>query len=175
MTPVNQDTADSTAVTLGTKFIPAADGYITGVRFYKGAGNTGTHTGTLYSATGSVLATGTFSNETATGWQMLNFPAAVPGHGRHHIHCRLLRAQRSLCCRLAASSRPTASTPDTSVRQEVRTSKWCLCDGQSLPGSELPGTNYYVDAVYNGWDSTPLTVSSTSPLAAPRPCQPPHH
>ena len=78
MTPVNQDTADSTAVTLGTKFIPAADGFITGVRFYKGAGNTGTHTGTLYSASGSVLATGTFSNETATGWQMLNFPAAVP-------------------------------------------------------------------------------------------------
>ena len=78
MTPVNPDTADSSAVTLGTKIIPAADGFITGVRFYKGAGNTGTHTGTLYSASGSVLATGTFSNETATGWQMLNFSDAVP-------------------------------------------------------------------------------------------------
>ena len=78
MTPVTRNTADSSAVTLGTKVIPAADGFITGVRFYKGTGNTGTHTGTLYSAPGTVLATGTFTNETATGWQMLNFSAAVP-------------------------------------------------------------------------------------------------
>ena len=33
------------AIEVGVKFIPAVDGYITGVRFYKGSGNTGPHVG----------------------------------------------------------------------------------------------------------------------------------
>ena len=46
-------TNDSSAVELGVKFVPAADGYISGIRFYKGTGNTGTHTGTLWTSTGT--------------------------------------------------------------------------------------------------------------------------
>ena len=40
---------------------------ITGVRFYKGPNNTGTHTGTLWSADGTQLATGTFTGESTPG------------------------------------------------------------------------------------------------------------
>ena len=65
-------------MTLGVKFVPQSSGYITGVRFYKGTGNTGTHTGTLWSSTGQPLRTGTFINETATGWQTLTFSSPVP-------------------------------------------------------------------------------------------------
>ena len=36
---------DSNSVTLGLAFQPASNGTITGVRFYKEADNTGTHTG----------------------------------------------------------------------------------------------------------------------------------
>ena len=39
----------------------ATNGSITGVRFYKAAGDTATHTGSLWSSTGQLLATGTFS------------------------------------------------------------------------------------------------------------------
>ena len=52
-------------------------GYVTGIRFYKGAGNTGTHVGHLWSATGQLLATATFTSETATGWQQVSFAAPV--------------------------------------------------------------------------------------------------
>ena len=38
-------------------------GTITGVRFYKESDNTGTHTGSLWTAGGTLLATGTFSGE----------------------------------------------------------------------------------------------------------------
>ena len=60
---------DAGAVELGLRFTPAADGFVTGVRFYKGTGNSGTHVGRLWSSTGTLLATVTFAGESATGWQ----------------------------------------------------------------------------------------------------------
>ena len=60
------------------KFRSDIAGYITGVRFYKGAGNTGTHVGHLWTASGTLLATATFTSETATGWQQVNFSQPVP-------------------------------------------------------------------------------------------------
>src|SRR5436309_7861647 len=53
-------------------------GQVIGVRFYKGAGNTGTHTGSLWSPTGTLLATATFAGETDSGWQTVYFSSPVP-------------------------------------------------------------------------------------------------
>ena len=39
--------------TLGVKFRSDVSGSVTGIRFYKGSGNTGTHIGLLYSSTGT--------------------------------------------------------------------------------------------------------------------------
>jgi hypothetical protein len=54
-------------VELGLKFQASANGYITGIRFYKGTGNTGTHRATC-GAHWQPLA-GCLYNETATGQQ----------------------------------------------------------------------------------------------------------
>ena len=59
------------------RFKSAINGYVKGVTFYKGTGNTGQHTGTLWSASGTQLATGTFGSETASGWQTLTFATPV--------------------------------------------------------------------------------------------------
>src|SRR5437588_5433422 len=64
-------------VTLGVKFRSDVSGSVTGIGFYKGAGNNGTHVGLLYSSTGTVLAQATFSGETASGWQQVNFSSPV--------------------------------------------------------------------------------------------------
>ena len=72
------ETTDSNAVEIGTKFRSDLDGLITGLRFYKGATNTGTHVGHLWTRTGQLLATATFTNETATGWQEVTFASPVP-------------------------------------------------------------------------------------------------
>jgi hypothetical protein len=69
--------ADADNIELGVKFRSAIAGQITGIRFYKRVSNTGTHTGTLWSAAGAQLATATFTNETASGWQQVNFSAPV--------------------------------------------------------------------------------------------------
>jgi hypothetical protein len=51
---------------------------VTGVRFYKGgAANGGTHIGNLWAADGTKLASATFTGETASGWQEVNFATPV--------------------------------------------------------------------------------------------------
>ena len=59
------------------KFRSDVDGQVTGVRFYKGTQNTGTHVGRLWSSSGQLLAQATFTNETASGWQQVNFSTPV--------------------------------------------------------------------------------------------------
>jgi hypothetical protein len=68
---------DNAAVELGFKFRANVAGQITGIRFYKLSGNTGTHTGSLWTANGVLLAKATFTNETATGWQQVDFATPV--------------------------------------------------------------------------------------------------
>jgi hypothetical protein len=70
-------TNDPSAVELGLKFKSDVAGTVVGVRFYKGQSTTGTHTGTLWSGTGTKLATATFTNESATGWQQVDFATPV--------------------------------------------------------------------------------------------------
>jgi hypothetical protein len=69
---------DTDAVELGVQFRTSINGYITGLRFYKGSTNTGTHVGHLWTGTGTLLATATFSNESASGWQTVTFATPVP-------------------------------------------------------------------------------------------------
>ena len=70
-------TNDTASVTLGVKFYSDVPGFVTGVRFYKGLHNTGTHVGTLWSITGTKLASVIFSGETPSGWQQANFSSPV--------------------------------------------------------------------------------------------------
>lgn len=75
--PAVLEAADTAAVTLGMRFTPNVHGQVTGVEFYKGINNTGSHTGTLWAPNGTVLATGTFTGESTTGWQTMTFASPV--------------------------------------------------------------------------------------------------
>jgi uncharacterized protein DUF4082 len=76
-TPAVVDGGDTDSVVLGVKFNSSVAGSVTGLRFYKAAGNTGTHVGRLWSSSGAMLAEGTFAGETASGWQTLTFASPV--------------------------------------------------------------------------------------------------
>jgi hypothetical protein len=80
-TPQTIDSGDGSAVNLGVQFTPASSGTVTGIRFYKASTNTGTHIGSLYSSTGTLLAQATFTNESASGWQTVMFSQPVPVTG----------------------------------------------------------------------------------------------
>ncbi|MFF5109281.1 ice-binding family protein [Streptosporangium sp. NPDC000509] len=75
--PASRSHPDPKASTAGVKFRAATAGTVSGIRFYKGPQNTGTHIGGLWTSGGQLLASATFTNETASGWQQVNFPAPV--------------------------------------------------------------------------------------------------
>ena len=105
--PALVDGGPDSAVELGVKFRSDVAGRITGIRFYKASANTGVHIGNLWTSTGTRLATVTFTNETASGWQQALFdtPVAIASNTVYvasyhantgHYSCRhqLLRGKR---------------------------------------------------------------------------------
>ena len=75
--PPTPDSGDGNSIEVGIKFTSDIAGTINGIRFYKASTNTGTHIGNLWTASGQLLASATFTNETASGWQQVNFAQPV--------------------------------------------------------------------------------------------------
>ena len=71
------------------KFVASEAGWIAGLEYYRGTGDLGTHTGSLWSSTGQLLATATFAAETASGWQTVYFSESGDNYPQHHV-CREL-------------------------------------------------------------------------------------
>ena len=78
VTPTNPDSGDASSIEVGVKFKTDTFGTVSGIRFYKASTNTGTHTGSLWTASGQLLAQATFTGETASGWQQVTFSSPVP-------------------------------------------------------------------------------------------------
>jgi hypothetical protein len=72
-TPTQTNLTDGTGSAgdyeLGMEFRTAQAGQISAIRYYKAPSETGTHIGRIWSASGELLGSVTFSNETASGWQ----------------------------------------------------------------------------------------------------------
>ena len=65
-----------------------------GIRFYKAVANTGTHVGSLWTASGQLLASATFTGETASGWQTGQVLHAGRRPSEHDI-CRRRTSRRT--------------------------------------------------------------------------------
>ena len=69
---------DPNPVELGMKFRSDVGGTVTGVRFYRGANNLGTHIGNLWTVSGTLLATAQFvETDSVPGWQQVLFSTPV--------------------------------------------------------------------------------------------------
>ena len=155
---------DATAITLGVKFTSTQDGFITGLRFYKGSGNTGTHTGILYRADGSVMSSLTFTNETQSGWQSATFASAIP----------ITTGQTYVAAYRAPSGHYAADNYYFSYSGHAAGNLLALGGQQNLngvyttgvgmPSSSYRQSNYYVDVTYSATDTTPISVTSVSPV-----------
>ena len=110
-TPAVVTDPDNAAIELGVKFVPSVAGQITGIRFYKGPQNLGTHIGNLWTSAGASLATATFANETASGWQQVTFanPVAVTP-GTTYV-ASYFAPQASIRSTKTTSMRPTPAGP----------------------------------------------------------------
>ncbi len=157
---------DPSAVELGVRFRPVIDGFITGLRFYKGAGNTGTHVGHLWTATGQPLATITFSGETATGWQTMPIdPVPVTAGTTYVASCHMPNGNFSI---------------DSGYFQSTGRDVWplrALANGEdgsnglyrygppAFPTDSFGAANYWVDVLFDTDDHRAPTLIDHAPAA----------
>ncbi|MGW5050969.1 DUF4082 domain-containing protein [Actinokineospora sp. NPDC004072] len=168
-TPATVDSGDNASIEVGTKFTTSVNATVTGMRFYKAAANTGTHTGSLWSPGGQRLATGTFQNETASGWQTLVFdkpvqirsgtPYVVSYHapaGRYSVDAGYFNDK-------GAGIVPVTAPKSSSVAGGNGVFRY----GQGFPDTSFNGGNYWVDVIVttDTADNTRPVVNSVKPAA----------
>ncbi|MBC7402296.1 MAG: DUF4082 domain-containing protein [Microbacteriaceae bacterium] len=168
-TPNTVTGQDPKAVTLGVKFSSAVGGVISGIRFYKGPENGGTHVGSLWSTSGKKLATGRFVDETATGWQTVTFSSPV----------RITRHTYYVASYFAPQGHYSADTGalDHSVRRgslKIPAGGGVYHYGPKpgFPRNNYENSNYFVDIVFTS-DGASAPESTTSPTPAPTPAATP--
>ena len=76
--PAAQNFSTGANYELGTRFSSDVAGRLTAIRFWKAPGETGQHVGRLWSAAGQLLASVTFTSESASGWQEQMLATDVP-------------------------------------------------------------------------------------------------
>ena len=165
LTPTKADAGADASAELGMKFTTDTAGQVTALRFYKSAANTGSHVGNLWSSTGTLLATVTFANETASGWQQQALPTPVS-----------LTANTTYVVSYHAGSGHYAydtgyfnNTCDKSpLHAPVNGSAYVYGSTSKFPTTTYQASNYWVDLVLSTSVSTPppsapvLAVSTTS-------------
>jgi hypothetical protein len=164
-TPAVASANDSNAQELGVKFSSDTGGYITGIRFYKGAGNTGTHIGYLWSSTGTLLASATFTGETALGWQQVNFslPVAIQAHTTYVASYYAPVGHYSYTSAAFASA-GVDNVPLHALSNAAGGGNGVFVAGAAnFPTNSYNSTNYFVDVVFS--NVLVPTVTATTPLA----------
>ena len=174
-TPSVTAASDSAAYELGVEFTSSVNGWVAGVRFYKGAGNNGTHTGTLWSSTGTQLATGTFTNETANGWQTLTFanPVQITANTVYVAsyydpdgHYADDTDQFYPAPTGSQYLQPLDSPPLSAVQATATTGDGVFnSGGHGFPTSSYQGTGYGVDVIFDTTQpaGAPPVVSAETP------------
>jgi len=164
VTPANPASNDSNATELGVRFDSSLAGSITGIRFYKGSGNTGTHVGHLWTSTGTLLASATFTNETASGWQQVNFSAPVAiTAGTTYVASYFAPSGHYADDNNYFASSGVTSGVLTALSDSAAGGNGVYVSGASgFPTSSLQSANYWVDVVFS---SAPPLIIGTSPAA----------
>jgi hypothetical protein len=155
--PAVLDEQDPGALEVGVKFKADIDGTVTGVRFYKATANTGTHIGNLWTVGGTRLATGTFSGESASGWQQLNFttPVDIAAGTTYVASYYAPRGHYSVTSEAFYSPSPFGGTSlDSPPLHAISANRggangvFTYAGASTFPSSTFDGENYGVDVVF---------------------------
>ncbi|TNC16101.1 DUF4082 domain-containing protein [Methylobacterium terricola] len=164
-TPAATNANDGNSAELGVKFQSSSAGTVSAIKFYKGTQDTGTHTGTLWSSSGQALATATFTNETASGWQTATFSNPVtltPGATyTASYHSNTGRYSTT------ANGFSTAVTNGPLTAPSSGNGVYAYGSASLFPTSTYQNTNYWVDVVFNpngsAANQAPNAVNDTGP------------
>jgi hypothetical protein len=163
-TPSTASAADKSAVELGVKFNSTQNGFIAGVRFYKGAGNTGTHVGNLWSSTGTLLASVTFTNEMATGWQQANFSTPVAINANTTYVVSYFAPVGGYAYNSNYFTSAVTNGPLSALANGVNRGNgvYVYSANSSFPTSTYNAANYWVDVVFDVSQRVQVSISPTT-------------
>jgi hypothetical protein len=163
--PSSADNGPDSPVEVGVKFTSSSNGTITGVRFYKSNANTGTHVGNLWSSTGALLASATFTNETGSGWQQVNFssPVAIAANttyvASYHATVGHYSADLGFFSTSGANNPPLQALASS---MNGGNGVYMYGSNSSFPNNTYDGANYWVDVVFSATTaSPPATIAPT--------------
>jgi phosphodiesterase/alkaline phosphatase D-like protein len=167
-TPAVASTADSNPIEVGMRFRGTQDGFIAGLRFYKGAANTGLHVAHLWTNTGTLLATATFVNETASGWQEVMFASPVPVSANTTYVASYFAPVGRYAQNLDGLAGTVSAPPLQALGNGVDGANGVFLYGTSgFPTSSFQSSNYWVDVVFvPGADVTAPTISAVAATPA---------
>ncbi len=167
-TPVTIDHGNPAPTELGVKFTSDTTGYITGLRFYKASTNTGTHVAHLWTASGVLLQSATFTNETASGWQQVNFstPVQVTANTVYVASYWAPAGHFSMDMKYFANA-GVNSAPLHALQNGVNGGNgvYIHSSKSNFPNGNYLSSNFWVDVVYSGQATAAnpqLTVSSST-------------
>jgi hypothetical protein len=154
---------DGAALEIGTRFSADRSGSVTGIRFYKGPGNDGTHIGHLWSGDGELLGSVSFADETAGGWQQARFPTpiAIVAGTTYVVSYFAPTGHYSVSGGYfagSAASRPPLRAPASAGG--AGNGLYAYGNG-SFPTGSWNGSNYWVDVIFE--DAAAPTVSGQQP------------
>jgi methionine-rich copper-binding protein CopC len=169
LAPVNTGDGDPNAIEIGVKFFADTDGAISGIRFYKSTTNTGTHVASLWTANGQLLARATFSAESASGWQQVNFDSPVNvTAGTHYVASYHTNVGHYAGDSYYFFNSGFDNPPLHALKNGVDGGNgiYIYSASSAFPTNTFKSSNYWVDVVFtasSGGDTTPPTVTSRSP------------
>ena len=158
LVPAEPSANDAAPVELGTAFSPRMDGLVSAISFFKGAGNLGTHTGSIWNSAGQRLGTVTFTGETASGWQTATLPTPVPVSAGQEYVVSYLAPQGHYSYTSGFFSTPFSAGDLTAPA----TNNGRYLYGGGFPAYSWNATNYFVDVIYEASAPT-ITVTDRSP------------
>jgi hypothetical protein len=164
-TPANPSINDANPIEIGVKFRSVEEGFVSGVRFYKGAGNTGTHVGHLWSSTGTKLGEVTFSGETASGWQQALFaaPVAIAKDTTYIVSVYLPNGHYAGDTGYFASAYDVWPLRALAEGEDGSNGRFRY-GSTGFPDTSFGSTNYWVDLVFDIDDQRAPTVVDRNPV-----------
>jgi hypothetical protein len=167
-TPANPGVFDPNPVELGVKFKSDQNGFITAIRFYKGSSNTGTHVGHLWKADGTLLASATFTGETASGWQQANLsaPVAISAGATYVASYFAPAGNYAVDLDYFTTQKDNAPLHFLQDGQEGGNGLYAYAASPTFPTSTWRSSNYWVDVVFSTTDpQNTFAVTAKSPAA----------
>ncbi|HVU15399.1 MAG TPA: DUF4082 domain-containing protein [Candidatus Didemnitutus sp.] len=160
--PSLADTGADSSAELGVKFKADTSGFITGIRFYKSAANTGTHTGSLWTADGTLLATATFSGESASGWQQVDFaqPVAIQANTMYVASYHAVGGHFSADAGYFSTGVDNAPLHLPSNSAAGGQGVFVYSPAVAFPVNSINASNYWVDVVFQAFPA-PVSVAVT--------------